>query len=313
MEIIKKGTKIYKYSSVEDFIRNADDNTIVLSRPSLFNDPFDSNISIDEKEINETIKIVDEFGIFLKILQIKNLPDVFMNVLNNFKIEVIDCGYFKSSNALNTICERIQESCGDLLKQENAKFRNKTIDNLFDLKNKILVSCFSLKNDSLLMWAHYADSHKGVCIEYESSIDDLFYKVNYQESIEHFKLYDLSTRIMAKMLQSNNVQFENDWLIQNYGKPFITKSLEWKYEDEVRCLFYEPLIQSKYPNIKDKEGKNIEGKYLYNVPSRITKVILGCKIEQEDRNRIIKKCDLLGIPIEEMKTSDNQYKLEIKN
>lgn len=312
MEIIKKWTKIYKYSNVDDFIRNVDANTVVLSRPSLFNDPFDSNISIDEKEINETIKLVDEFDIFLKISQIKNLPDVFLNVLNNFKAEVIDSEFFKSSTAMSTICEKIQEACGDLLKQENDNFRNKTIDMLIDLKNRILVSCFSLKNDSLLMWSHYADSHKGVCIEYDS-IDDLFYKVNYQENIEHFKLYDLSARIMAKLLQFNNIQFEDDWLIQNYGEPFITKSLEWKYEDEVRCLFYEPLIQNKYPNIKDKEGKNIDGKYLYNVPTRITKVILGCKIKQEDKNRIIAKCKLLGIPIEEMKTSDNQYKLEINN
>lgn len=32
------------------------------------------------------------------------------------------------------------------------------------------VSCFAENCDSLLMWAHYADSHKGYCIEYDTKL-----------------------------------------------------------------------------------------------------------------------------------------------
>ena len=33
------------------------------------------------------------------------------------------------------------------------------------------ITAFSENNKSLLMWSHYADSHKGICVEY--SFDDL--------------------------------------------------------------------------------------------------------------------------------------------
>jgi len=37
------------------------------------------------------------------------------------------------------------------------------------------ICCFSKSNDNIHMWSHYADSHKGICIEYESSgFDDYF-------------------------------------------------------------------------------------------------------------------------------------------
>lgn len=33
-------------------------------------------------------------------------------------------------------------------------------------RNRIFTACFSENRHSLLMWSHYANSHKGFCIEY---------------------------------------------------------------------------------------------------------------------------------------------------
>mgnify|MGYP002227506002 FL=1 len=34
------------------------------------------------------------------------------------------------------------------------------------MQDTVLVGCFSERNDSLLMWSHYADEHRGLCIGY---------------------------------------------------------------------------------------------------------------------------------------------------
>lgn len=34
------------------------------------------------------------------------------------------------------------------------------------MQDAVLVGCFSERNDSLLMWSHYADEHRGLCMGY---------------------------------------------------------------------------------------------------------------------------------------------------
>ena len=50
-------------------------------------------------------------------------------------------------------------------------------------KTATLVSCFGKRNDSLLVWAHYADKRKGMCVEFERLGKD-FYDVVYQTLCE---------------------------------------------------------------------------------------------------------------------------------
>ena len=60
--------------------------------------------------------------------------------------------------------------------------------------NVLRASCFSERNNSLLMWGHYADNHRGICIKFKSLpygahyllplVSDYslpFHKVNYKD------------------------------------------------------------------------------------------------------------------------------------
>jgi hypothetical protein len=38
------------------------------------------------------------------------------------------------------------------------------------------VACFSAAADNLLLWAHYADGHRGFCLEFDTS-DPVFEKI----------------------------------------------------------------------------------------------------------------------------------------
>ena len=90
------------------------------------------------------------------------------------------------------------------------------------------VLCLSSKFDSPLMWSHYANQHRGVCIEYDVSelTDQVLHKVSYGES----------HKILASQIR--------DWVFQDnltarkaiYNACLLTKSREWVYENEWRLL-----------------------------------------------------------------------------
>jgi hypothetical protein len=89
------------------------------------------------------------------------------------------------------------------------------------------VLCLSAKFDSLLMWSHYADQHRGVCVEYDvSGVAKALRKVSYGES----------RRVSAKDIR--------DWLVGDDKLArssidracLLTKSKEWAYEQEWRLL-----------------------------------------------------------------------------
>jgi hypothetical protein len=97
------------------------------------------------------------------------------------------------------------------------------------------VCSFSVSGMHILMWSHYADHHKGVCLTYQ--VPDSFYMddmatthllgrecVHYgpADLIGHFATGDIS----------NKQEFRNR-LVELY---VTTKHRCWKYEDEVRIV-----------------------------------------------------------------------------
>lgn len=80
-----------------------------------------------------------------------------------------------------------------------------------------------------LMWAHYADSHRGFCIEYELTE---FEKILTPD-------FDIRGRInisyQADMPSISNEDFSDVFCIQK--KVFGTKSFAWNSENEIRLVF----------------------------------------------------------------------------
>jgi hypothetical protein len=90
------------------------------------------------------------------------------------------------------------------------------------------VLCLSTRCDSVLMWSHYAQQHRGVCVEYDVAnlpLDRVF-KVNYGESRE----------VPASQLASWLIDGDFGSEIEVRRACLLTKSAEWEYEDERRML-----------------------------------------------------------------------------
>lgn len=79
-----------------------------------------------------------------------------------------------------------------------------------------------------LMWAHYANSHQGFCIEYD--LDKLI-------EGSYVKGFNLTNTIHVKYEYDNPKIVEQDSVFAVQEKVFGTKSKAWEKENEVRLVF----------------------------------------------------------------------------
>ena len=84
------------------------------------------------------------------------------------------------------------------------------------------VTCFSDVEDSILMWAHYADSHRGVCFVFQEIMKP-------QPWIAMDVIYS-SERYPVDITDKADVQ--------NFKRSVLYKAIDWQYEREKRMIDY---------------------------------------------------------------------------
>lgn len=124
------------------------------------------------------------------------------------------------------------------------------------LQSKIGVLCLSADPTHPLLWSHYADSHTGVCLEFQTS---WCFSSPFPTAVEYVK--DRPTI---------NPFFEAHAEI--FHKSLLTKAEVWRYESEHRFLNF-----------------NGPGAVIYP-PYALSAVILGAKASDETRNILIEWC-----------------------
>lgn len=186
--------------------------------------------------------------------------------------------------------EEFWEKCGRSLFEKNNGFDLKinpeelslAVKEMVDFaQEEMRVCCFTENKGSLLMWAHYAQSHTGFCIEYDTSkmpdiIRKFFLPVIYQKQI-----YD-STHDFR--LDGNNVF--------NF---LFYKSEEWSYEQEWRIAVY---------------NKQINGEI--NFGNCISSVYLGINCQSKYKQEIIEWAKEKGVDIYQESIDYNGYNVFMK-
>jgi hypothetical protein len=94
-----------------------------------------------------------------------------------------------------------------------------------DAIGKYGVLCFSQRRNNILMWSHYADKHKGICLGFDVP-DELTTKVKYFGDVVVVGNITYSDRLTK---QRNKATYE-----EIINKSFWGKYSGWKYEEEVR-------------------------------------------------------------------------------
>lgn len=87
-------------------------------------------------------------------------------------------------------------------------------------REKYAILCFSRNWDNLLLWSHYGDSHKGVCLGFD--ISDGEPGINYDTDV----LYLPNVLPAPRRREDLNLDF--------MGRLLRTKHESWSYEQEVR-------------------------------------------------------------------------------
>lgn len=123
------------------------------------------------------------------------------------------------------------------------------------VNSKIGILSLSHKWDSISLWTHYGNSHKGLCLGFNTehlfqSIGGLIGKVDYSDQPNEVDLFDSSHHGLAKAL--------------------LQKSTDFSFESEVRITKYgyagKPIL---FPN------------------GSLEKVILGTKMSEKDKTEIL--------------------------
>jgi hypothetical protein len=131
--------------------------------------------------------------------------------------------------------------------------------------SKFRISCFSKINNNPLMWAHYADKHKGICLVYDKNI--LLKNIKVANPNVDIMTVEYGIKPNVKLSENkNNISFEVD------RQMLSTKDKVWRYEKEVR-LYYEVSSNS------DEQSLRIGA-------SPLKAVIYGATISNDDRDTI---------------------------
>lgn len=147
--------------------------------------------------------------------------------------------------------------------------------------------------ENTLMWAHYADSHKGFCVEYH--IDSSDFRRDSKFELTATRLFEVN------YLPANNnvLSMSNSDMVLNSKTAFFTKSNDWHYENEVRMVSYNPTDSDIYPP------------FVLGAKSSISAIYFGVNCSQETieivRNALVGR----SVKYYQMElNSENIYKLK---
>ena len=284
--------KIYKYLPFESGKLIIENNMVLLNNPKNYNDPFDCTIKPSEEDEDKCFKMIINYYLFKefsKIILEKKVKIPFWLLwvrweLKLFKKLMKKHPYYEKMPGFDGITQivlKIYSEKNPSFKkemEENKKvFSNKIKDSVDGIKESLLVSCFSTNKDSILMWSHYADKHKGLCIEFEVDNDN-FKKVKYSKKRSQIDLKAITAVVLGYDFIGETVGKENKALMNRLTKLLLTKSRDWEYEEEVRTIH----------SIDDIDNDNIisdNEKYLLKMP-QIRKVFIGCKADRDEVNKL---------------------------
>jgi Protein of unknown function (DUF2971) len=133
------------------------------------------------------------------------------------------------------------------------------------------IYCLSTRPASPLMWSHYADHHRGVCLEFDARTLDFgsATEVTYSATYPNFRLED-----------------DTDL------SPFYIKSSDWAYEEEYRLVALEPDKALGSGTLMTRD----DGMFHFSKGALVS-VIIGSSVDDTNKREIEALCRASGIQI----------------
>lgn len=277
----------YRYND-ERSLQNLENDYVWLCSPTSYNDPYDSSISIKREALTRAV-LQDGVREFIEkeprlnsridsrqIEGILSAPNPGLALQEFIMIEV------------DQIPQELQSTYRELLASQI-----KTWEQLFGRvlpgshKDSLKVCSFSGTQYSIIMWSHYADQHRGFCIEYDTESlppENLFLRLLYPV-IYSDKLFDGTSYYLTA------IQDRHKFNPLFPSLAALHKSPEWSYEKEWRLIIPANLVQEASP---------------WRVPTPKC-VYMGSRSSDPWKARIIEICRRKGIEIHQMHLVDDTF------
>jgi len=280
--------RIYKYRKDDEAgyaRKNLASNTIWLATPDTYNDPYDCFLQFSAPNMAAAFE--------------RGLIDAF---ISGYKLDISPDSVTKakqSATPLQTLLQDITtegkagtnpKQVAELISKAIPGYIKSTKEFLQVVRTIAQVCSFSTIHDSILMWSHYADNHKGFCVEYDlGKFDpsDGFLKNLYPVAYSN-ELGDMTP--WAEKLVSGGV---GDLVTEFLLLGVIQKFTGWEYEQEWRYIRFQ-------------EPPNQDRNRLMPLPSR---VFLGAKMLPSTTEAIVAICEEKNIPLWQMHMSSDKYEL----
>lgn len=180
--------------------------------------------------------------------------------------------------------------------------------------NGFLIGCFTTNlANNMPMWAHYANNHKGFCIEYNIKKPKFFYPISYEgerapANVAYMNCLSLIMKEIKGTInneEKEKLEFFNHLLFHNS----TIKDISWRYENEYRLLFPKQ-IADQFIHVTEK-GVAIRNTVL---GIEITGIYIGMSCNELYKDKLLQVGNELGINVYQMYFDDraNKYELSYK-
>ncbi len=297
----KPRMKLYRYfSNLEYAMETIKSGDLYLSLSDTFNDVFDCQI-VNDGSILEKSKLVDvdvAINFVGKILcECKDFFLEFFRSKKEFNEMENTFKAFSSPKFQTTFCEYLMfvhkyAERKDTFEDFFALIKESYIERQPVVSLSAKVACFSEVNDSILMWAYYADKHQGVCLEYDLGLLD-------EDNEEHQRIINSIQKVYYSDYQYNNPRFFR--CNEDINSIFFTKSLCWSHEQEWRIVVQENIEKIHFPCLTAVYlGAKFKAKYAnFEKENDFTRLIQAI-LQKED------------VAIYECRLDNAKYKLNFK-
>ena len=251
---------VYKYRtwSNENHKRILLNNEVFLSPPNDFNDPFDCRIPTNYHLLEE-----NEMEDYITQLIKKHKPSLTTESEIDSEKEYL----------------RLKFANRDKLQKDNE------VIEFEGFNERVGVLSLSARWDSILMWSHYSENHKGFCIGFK------------EESLRQSGLFGKGGTVFygddfPKIKPNPNFDITmRDSFLKTH-----TKSLDWQYEEEYR------IVTLSYPEPLNR---------VVNIPKNfIAEIILGIEISLIHRSEILNEAKMRSIPTFQAKKVPFKFKID---
>lgn len=254
--------KVYKFRNwTDDNHKNLLlKNQLFFTSPKDFNDPFDYKIPYDYSLLDTDEKIAEYLA--KKRIDSKDhfSPDEFEDLLKKYE--------YRLRNEMNQVQEQFNNIYFD------------SVDKYYG------VLSLSERWDSILMWSHYADYHKGYCVGF------------WEERLRNSFIATGGRVLYPPENNFPRLSPMNDFL-QNMIQQSHAKSKEWEYEKEYR------MAKIFYPEIASRQDR------IQEFPDDfIAEIIIGLSASEKTKAELIQVGKIKEIPV--YQSIKKHFKFEIE-